>query len=316
MTLLLVAGLALLVLGAEALVRGSAALARRLGVGPLVVGLTIVAFGTSSPELVVSTRAALVGAGDIALGNVLGSNIANILLILGAAALIRPIRIQTQLVRIDIPIMIAVSLAPFLLLADGRVSRAEGLLLLGGIVAYTVLSIALARSERDPAVRHVIEQGLPAWPRRPLEQLLAIAAGLALLALGADLFVRGAVRMAGALGVSEALIGLTVVAVGTSLPELATSMVAAVRGEGDIAVGNVVGSNLFNLLGILGAAATARPLQATGIGRSDLLAMAAAALVLLPLARSGLRLQRWEAALLLAGYAAYVLLRSTLGGGH
>jgi len=315
MILLLVAGLVLLVVGAEALVRGSAALARRLGVGPLVVGLTIVAFGTSAPELVVSTRAALAGAGDIALGNVVGSNIANILLILGVAALIRPIRIQTQLVRIDIPIMIAVSLALFLVLDNGRVSRVEGVVLLAGIAAYTALSILLARRERDPAVRRLIEEGLPAWPRRLFEQVLAIAAGLVLLVFGADLFVRGAVRMAAALGVSEALIGLTVVAVGTSLPELATSIVAAAKGEGDIAVGNAVGSNLFNLLAILGTAATVRPLQATGVGRADLLAMAAAALVLLPLARSGLRLQRWEAALLLAGYVAYVIFRSTLGGG-
>lgn len=314
MLLTLVGGLVLLIVGAEALVRGSAALARRLGVGPLVVGLTVVAFGTSAPELVVSARAALAGAGDIALGNVLGSNIANILLILGLAAMIRPLRIQTQLVRIDIPIMIVVSLLFFLVLADRRVSQLEGLLLLCGIAVYTASSIVLARREQDPALRRSIEGGLPVWPRALAGQLAAIAGGLALLVLGANVFVKGAVRMAGALGVSEALIGLTVVAVGTSLPELATSVVAAAKGEGDIAVGNVVGSNVFNLLGILGASAALRPIVAVEIGAADLLAMVAAALLLLPLARSGLRLRRWEAALLLSVYVGYVLFRSASSG--
>ncbi len=313
--LFLFSGLVLLVFGGEGLVRGSAALARRLRVSSLVVGLTVVAFGTSAPELVVSVGAALRDSGDIALGNVVGSNIANVLLILGLAALIRPLAIQAQVLRVDIPILIGVSVAVVPLLWNGRVGRAEGALLFAGIVAYTVLSVVLARRESARAVLEEYDKGVPATPGNLAVQLVLIAGGLALLVGGANLFVGAARRLAQSLGVSEALIGLTIVAVGTSLPELMTSLIAAVRRENDIAVGNVVGSNIFNLLGILGASACVKPLRAEGIDAADYVVMLLAALVLLPLAWSGRRLDRREAVLLLAGYAAYVGLRATYGTG-
>jgi cation:H+ antiporter len=307
--LALITGLTLLLLGAEGLVRGGAALARRLRVSALVVGLTVVAFGTSTPELVVSIKAALLDAGDIALGNVVGSNIANVLLILGIAAIIRPLRVKAQVIRIDIPIMIGVSVLALPILMNGRVSRVEGLGLLAGIACYTILSVVLARRETEPAVLTEYDRALSARPRSLGGQIVAILLGLSMLAIGSDLFVRGAVALATAVGYSEAFIGLTVVAVGTSLPELFTSVVAAARGESDIAVGNVVGSNIFNLLAILGTSALLRPIQAAGVSRLDYLVMLVAALVLLPFAWSKLRLSRWEALVLLAAYAAYLYLR-------
>jgi len=303
------AGLILLLVGAEVLVRGGVALARRLRVSALVVGLTVVAFGTSTPELVVSLRAALVGAGDIALGNVVGSNIANVLLILGLAAIVRPLRVTAQVVRIDVPIMIGVSLLVLPVLIDGRVSRVEGVVLLAGIAGYTALSVVLARREKEPTVLIEYDQALSPRPRTLGGQVAAILLGLSVLAIGSSLLVRGAVAFAMSIGVSEAFVGLTVVAVGTSLPELLTSVVAAARRESDIAVGNVVGSNIFNLLGILGASAVLRPIRAAGVTRFDYGVMLLAALVLLPLAWSRLHLSRWEALVLLAAYVTYLGLR-------
>ena len=313
----LIAGVLLLALGAELLVRGGTALARRAGVGPLVIGLTVVAFGTSAPECVVSVRAALADRGDIAIGNVIGSNIANVLLILALAALVRPLAIQAKVIRIDVPVMIGVSALVAPVLVGRRVGRLEGLLLLAGIVAYTWLSFVLARREQGTAAETTYDESLRAWPRSLGLSLLATAGGVAILAAGAEVFVGGAVAAAAALHVPEAVIGLTVVAVGTSLPELVTSVVAAARNESDIAVGNVVGSNIFNLLAILGASASARPLRAEGIATGDYLVMLAAALILFPLVRSGQRLTRWEALVLLLGYVAYTAVRAgavALGG--
>lgn len=298
-------GVGLLYGGAEGLVRGSASVARRLGLSPLVIGLTVVAFGTSMPELVVSVRATLAGAGPIAVGNVVGSNIANIALILGLSALIRPIRVHAQLIRVDVPILIVASVALAVLLQDGRVGRVEGVLFLAGLVGYTVLGLRLARAE-SAAVHAEFAEATPpptgSWAR----DLVFIAAGLGLLVLGARLLVDGAVTIATSFGVSEAVVGLTIVAVGTSLPELATSLVAAGKGEGDIAVGNVVGSNLFNILGILGTASVVRPLTQTGMTRLDLGVMVGLALVMLPLMRTGFRLSRGEGGFLLAVYLVYV----------
>jgi len=302
----LAAGVLLLTIGAEALVRGASRLAGRLGVDPLLVGLTIVAFGTSAPEMVVSVTAARAGNGDVAIGNVVGSNVANILLILGTSALIRPPRVRARAIRGDVPIMIVVSLAMVPVLLDGRVGRVAGLALVAGILIYTALGVSLARREHDPEVETEFAELMRGWPRGALGETALVAAGLALLVWGSALFVGGAVGLARALHVSDALIGLTIVAVGTSLPELATSTVAAARGEGDIAIGNVVGSNIFNLLAILGVSAAVRPLQASGLARVDLLVMAAAAVLLLPLARSGMRISRAEGALMLAGYAAWI----------
>ncbi|MGC8763724.1 MAG: calcium/sodium antiporter [Acidobacteriota bacterium] len=305
------AGVLLLFLGGEGLIRGSSGLALRLGISPLVVGLTVVAFGTSSPELAVSLRAAWAGQGDIAAGNVVGSNIANIGLILGLAALLKPVRAAARAVRADAPLQAAAGLLLAAVLLDGRVSRGEGLVLLSGIVAYTASALAFARREGPEVVREYHE-GLPAsrgslWVLGPLA-----AGGLGLLLLGARFFLAGSVELARRAGVSEAVLGLTLVAVGTSLPELVTSVLAALRGEPDIALGNVLGSNLFNILGILGAAAAAAPLEVPGIGPGDLLAVAGFGLLVVPVVFTGRSVSRAEGAGLLLLYLAYLAVR-TLG---
>jgi len=303
---LLCGGLALLYVGAEGLVRGSTALALRLGLTPLVVGLTVVAFGTSSPELVVSVQASLTGNGPIALGNVIGSNICNVGLILGLAALIRPLNVHVQLLRLDVPLMLLTSILLTLLLRDSGLARPEGLLLTIGIVLYTTFNVWKARREHTAAQQEFADV-IPSIETKAWRDVLFVLGGIALLIVGAHLLVSGAVAIAERLGLSKAVIGLTIIAVGTSLPELATSLVAAARGEGDIAIGNVVGSNVFNILAILGFAALLNPLYAHEIGLVDLGVMTAFALLILPLMRSGFRLTRWEGALLLGLYAAYVV---------
>lgn len=300
----LTVGLCLLYVGAEGLVRGSAALALRLGLTRLVIGLTVVAYGTSSPELVVSVKAALDGNGAIALGNIVGSNICNIALILGLSALVNPLRIHAQVVRLQIPIMIAASLVLSMLLIDGQLNRFEGLGLFCGSVAYTIYSIYLARKETNKSLNERDTVRIPT--RKPWAYLLLVMAGFAMLVLGANLFVSGAISMAKNLGVSQAIIGLTIVALGTSLPELATSLVAAVRKEGDIAVGNVVGSNIFNILTILGLASLVRPIEIGGISVVDLIVMIVTGALALPLMWTGFLLNRWEGAFLLAIYCGYI----------
>jgi len=299
----------LLSLGASALVRGAASLALRLGLTPLIVGLTVVAFGTSAPELVVSVESALSGQGGIAVGNVVGSNIANVGLILALAALIAPFGIDRALVRRDVPLLIAVSAVAAALLWDGRLGLAEGVALVAGLVGWIAWSVVHARREaaeqRLAPDAHV--DGVPDAPSGSgLLDALFVAGGLAGLVVGGRLLVNGAVSLATAAGVSEAVIGLTVVAVGTSLPELFTSVVAAVRGHAEIAAGNVVGSNLFNLLGILGTAAIVRPLDATGFQTLDFAVMGGFAVAMLAMMLAGRRLGRLDGALLLAGYAAYM----------
>lgn len=299
-------GLVALWLGAEWLVRGAAALAHRLGLSSLVIGLTVVAFGTSAPELAVSLRGALTGLADVAVGNVVGSNIANLGLILGLAALLRPVVAAAQLIRREVPLMIAVSLLLVALLADGRLGRGEGVVLVLGIVAYTAWSVVAARRE-GAEVEQEFSAGEPGKSLSAGLAVLAVGGGLAVLVGGATVLVDGAVTLARAAGLSEAVIGLTLVAVGTSLPELATSTVAAVRGQGDIAAGNVIGSNIFNLLCILGVAATVRPLAPGGIGIVDLAVMVGFAVAVLPMLVTARRLSRWEGAALLAGYLAYTV---------
>lgn len=301
--LFVLVGLLLLTGGAEGLVRGAAALARRLGLSPLVIGLTVVAFGTSMPELVVSVGAALRGSPSVALGNVVGSNIANIGLILGTGALIAALRVQAQVIRFDMPILAAVSLLLVALLADGQVSRLDGALLAAGLVGYLVYSVRWGGA--DEAVDAEFEEALPR-PHRLAVDLALLGVGLALLVGGARLLVEGAVALATLLHVSEVVIGLTVVAIGTSLPELATSVVAAWRGEGDIAVGNAVGSCIFNILGILGITALVHPLGTADLGVVDGAVMVGFTLFLLPLMRTGFVLSRLEGALLLAAYLAYL----------
>ncbi len=310
----LIAGLVLLVAGAEVLVRGAAKLAAQFGIPPLIIGLTVVAFGTSAPETAVSVQAALDGSGDLAIGNVLGSNIANVLLILGLTALIAPLIVSRQLIRLDVPIMIGASLLSFALAWDGELSRLDGALLFSGVLAYTTFLIIGNR--KNPAAgeddEFTKEFGLhqAARPYAWLINLALIGAGLALLVGGANLLVEGAVSLARALGLSELVIGLTVVAVGTSLPELATSLLAALKGERDIAVGNIVGSNIFNLLCVLGLASLLSPLPISVSPNAlafDFPVMGAVAVACLPIFFAGYRINRWEGLLFLTYYAAYSL---------
>jgi cation:H+ antiporter len=297
-------GFVLLAGAAEALVFGAASLARRLGLSPLVIGLTVVSIGTSLPELLVSLEAALTGSGDLALGNVVGSNIGNIALILGVAALVRPIVVQAQVVRIEVPVLVAVSLAFVGLMADGSLGRIDGALLLAGIVAYVTYTLHAAQ-RTGAAVQAEFDEGVPA-AHSLLADLGMLAVGLGGLVAGAHLLVNGAVAIAETFGVGPIVIGLTVVAVGTSLPELATSVVAAYRGRGDIAVGNAVGSSIFNLLGILGATVVVQPLSAQALGWVETGVMLGTAVVILPFFRTNWTLSRVEGALLVGAYLAYI----------
>jgi cation:H+ antiporter len=300
------AGLALLYFGGEALVKGSASAALKLGLTPLVVGLTIVAFATSSPELVVCLDSALNGYGAIAVGNVVGSNILNIGLILGLSALVCPIGVQVQLIRFDVPVLIFASLLSAWMLRDITVGRIEGAVLLTGLIGYVLFAVLQARREHAPQVAGEFAEGVPKPSRALRIDLLLIIGGLALLVAGGRVLVMGAVTVARELGMSEALIGLTIVAAGTSMPEMATSIVAALRREPDIAIGNILGSNVFNLFGILGASALTMPLSAQGVATVDLAVMIGFAVALLPLLWSGFTLNRLEGALLLLAYGGYV----------
>ena len=296
-------GFLILAGAAEALVYGAASLARRMGISPLVIGLTVVSIGTSLPELVVGIDAALGGTGDLALGNVVGSNIGNLALILGLAALVRPIAVQTQVVRVDGPILAGVSLLFVGLILDGGLGRADGGLLLAGMGGYVLYTLWAARkTTSDPEVfEDVVPSRHATWVDGGLFVL-----GLLGLVGGAHLLVEGAVAIAASLGVGPIIVGLTVVAVGTSLPELATSVVAARRGKGDMAVGNAVGSSIFNLLGILGATVLVHPLSVRSLRWIDLGAMVGSALLILPLLRTDWTLDRGEGAVLFLGYVAYV----------
>ena len=304
---LFVAGLGLLVLGAEWLVRGASRLAGALGISPLVIGLTVVAFGTSAPEVAVSVKSAWAGQPDLALGNVVGSNIFNVLFILGASAIITPLVVSSQLIRLDVPVMIGLSVLVFLLAGDGSIGRLDGALLFAGVVVYTAFQVRQSRKESAAIRDEYAQEYAPKRSSTPAN-LALVAAGLALLVLGSRWLVNGAVAFAQALGVSELVIGLTIVAAGTSLPEVATSILAAFRGERDIAVGNVVGSNIFNLLAVLGLSGLVAPggLPApAALLRFDLPVMVAVALACLPIFASGAVIARWEGALFLFYYAAY-----------
>ena len=303
----LLAGLLILTVGAELLVRGASGLAARLGVSPLVIGLTIVAFGTSSPELAVSVRASLAGTADIALGNVIGSNIFNVLVILGFAAVVAPLIVQQKLVQVDVPIMIGAGLALWLLGLDGRIGRLEGAALGLGLVLYGAGAVRSARRE-PPEVRAEYTRRYGARPKSLAWLLGLLVIGLAGCVLGARLLVDGAVTMALAMGVSELVIGLTIVAAGTSLPELATSIMAAVRGERDIAVGNVVGSNIFNTLGIAGVMGMLGPeVPVSGaVLWLHMPIMLSASIACLPIFVTGHRIGRLEGAALLIGFASYI----------
>lgn len=312
--LFLILGLGLLVAGGEGLVRGASGLALAARITPAVVGLTIVAAGTSAPEMVVSIQSALNGSAGIAVGNVVGSNIFNIGAILGLAACVSPLRVMGNTVRMEWPVMMLAALQLFLLARDGVIDRVEGGFLLAAMVAFVAYAVWLGRNASTPDESDGFDEMVTAsfgasGARALIYNILAVAVGVGLLAAGSTLLVKGAVGIAAGLGVSETVIGLTIVAAGTSTPELVTSLVASKRGRDDIAIANVVGSNIFNILGILSVTALVRPLAVPEVILSrDLWWMLGASVVLLPLMWSGMRINRVEGGLLLAGFTTYLAL--------
>ncbi len=338
--LLLLGGFVLLVAGGEALVRGASSLGKTVGLSSLVIGLTVVSSATSAPELAVSAGAALSGSPGLAVGNVVGSNIANILFVMGLTAVFGALMVKVQLVKIDIPIMIGLSVITLLMCLDGTISTLEGSTLVGLLVVYLVVTIVLARRQthrsktkttpEDDAAAPAASEGAgdSVKPTRTLRtskrrstliDLVLLVVGIALLVAGAQMLVSASTTIAQALGVSDLIIGLTIVAIGTSLPELATSVIAALRGERDMAVGNLVGSNLFNIGAVLGLTAVIAP---GGIDvdpaavHFDLPVMIATALVLLPLAFTAAVIGRWEGVLLVLLYGSYVTYLVLDAAGH
>ena len=307
----LIGGLVVLIVGADLMVRGASRLAAAIGISPLVIGLTVVAFGTSAPELAVSALSSTSGQDDLAIGNVVGSNIANILLILGLAAAIVPLTVKRQLIRFDLLIMIGSSLLLWFFARDGNISQREGAILFVGILCYTVFLIV--QSRREHAASEILEEiyvAVTPSVRHTLQNIALAIIGLGMLLFGSRMLVDSAVTIATALGVGEILIGLTIVAVGTSLPEIATSIVAAMRGERDIAVGNAVGSNIFNILSVLGITAiiTGGGVAVPAVVLSfDMPVMIAVALLCLPVFYSNREISRWEGVLFLLYYAAYTI---------
>lgn len=297
-----IAGIILLYYGAEYLIKGGVSIALKLKVPSLIIGLTLVAFGTSAPELVVSVDAVLKGSGDISIGNVVGSNICNIALILGLSAVIAPLTVQKKLLRFDMPVLLifTTALAVFCFISQG-VARWQGGIFLAGIIAYTFYNIYSGKKDGSDGGEEIAESKIfPYW----LSALMVIG-GLSALVGGAKLFVNAAIFIARAGSISDAVIGLTVVAVGTSLPELATSVVAAIKGEQDIAIGNVVGSNIFNILCILGITPLLSPIHAPEIDLTDLGMMLFLTAALWPIMRTNWKINRCEGAFLLLAYCGY-----------
>jgi cation:H+ antiporter len=298
--------LLLLYFGANWLVKGSSSLALKAGVSPLVAGLTVVAFGTSSPELVVSVNAAISGHGNMAIGNVVGSNLFNICIILGISALVAPLKIKMQLLKIDIPVLIVTTIGFMLLFADRHISRFEGVVLVSGIVLYTIMNIILARREKNIEVLAEFQESVTDPKLKWYWSAGLILIGLGLLIAGSELLVKGAVVIARSLGVGETIISLTIIAAGTSMPELASSIVATIKKEYDIAIGNIIGSNIFNILGIIGISSLVKPLSAIAISNIDLYAMLGVTLLLLPFFRTHYTLKRDEGFFLIALYGMYL----------
>ena len=298
-------------LGAESLVRGASRLASTFGVSPLVIGLTVVAFGTSAPEVAVSVNAALAGNTDLSVGNVVGSNIFNVLFILGVSALITPLVVHSQIIRQEIPILIGSCLLLFAMSADDRIELSESILLLTSLAAYTVFLIIQSRKESKAVQDEYAAENKPtsSWDSSVIVQVLLLAIGLYLLVQGSDWLVESAVAFARMIGVSDIVIGLTIVAAGTSMPEVATSVMAAVKGERDIAVGNVVGSSTFNILGCLGVTglvASSGIVIPASVVNFDLWVMLAVCFACVPVFLTGREIARWEGAVFLGYYIAYV----------
>lgn len=304
--LYVLSSLVLLYFGASWLVKGSSSLAIKAGVSPLIAGLTVVAFGTSSPELVVSVNVALSGHGNIAIGNVIGSNLFNICIILGISAVITPLKLKMQLLKIDIPILIITTIVFMLLFADRHISRLEGGILLVGIILYTTLNIILARREKDKEVidefNETVSNGKIKW----YFSAGMIVLGIGVLVAGSEILVKGAVDIARSLGVGDTIIGLTIIAAGTSVPELASSIVAVMKKEYDIAIGNVIGSNIFNILGIIGISGIINPLSAIAISNIDLYIMLGVTFLLLPFFRTNYTLKRDEGIFMIGLYLMYL----------
>lgn len=325
---LFILGLAVLSLGAELFVRGASRLAALAGISPLIIGLTVVAFGTSAPEVAVVVQAGFQGQDELAFGNIVGSNISNFLLILGISALVAPLVVSQRLIQLEVPLLLGISVVVLFLGLDGRIDRFEGMLMFAGAILYTVLIIRESRKENQEASAEQAKDNSQqttsnpsqtgqksGWGKNALWMLL----GLAGLVLGANWLVDGASGIARLFGVSELVIGLTVVAVGTSLPELATSVMAGLRGERDLAIGNIIGSNLFNLLFVLGIAGAVAPGGLTVPDSSisfDLPVLIAVTAATLPIFFSGYNITRWEGTLFLAYYAAYSLYLFMFGAEH
>ncbi len=319
--LFFVLGLFALLAGAEALVHGASRIALSFGLSPLVVGLTIVAFGTSAPEVAISVGAALHSANDIAIGNVVGSNIFNILMIIGVSALIAPLAVHTQLIRQEVPIMIGASLLLLVVMLDGRLSRVDAGILLGLLILYVSFLVRQARAETRET-KEIYADAVAdhhRWDRHWSVQLLLIFVGLGLLVIGSNWLVDASVAFARAMGVSDLVIGLTIIAAGTSMPEFATSVLAAIRGERDIAIGNCVGSNTFNILGCLGISGLVGG-QGLSVSepvlRFDVWVMAAVALACLPVFISGREIGRGKGLLFVGYYVAYVAYLILDAQGH
>lgn len=303
--LLFILGLVMLVTGGEMLIRGASRMAVSFGISPLVVGLTVVAFGTSSPELAVTTSSALQGKPDIGVGNVVGSNICNVLLILGISAAIAPLAVARRILRLDVPLMIGLSVLVYVLGFDGAITRLEGGLLFAGLILYTVWTVVQSRRENLNG-ENILDtpQGKPKlWV-----DIVLVVAGLGLLVAGSDWLIDGAVAAARMLGVSELIIGLTVVAIGTSLPEIAASVIASLRGERDIAVGNVIGSNIFNIMSVLGFSSLVSP-ESIPVSQAalnfDIPVMIASAVACFPVFLAGFIIKRWEGMVFLGYYGVY-----------
>jgi len=303
--LLIALGVVLLYLGGELLLRHSVALARHWGISPLVIGLTVVAFGTSAPELAATLAAALSGSSEVAYGNVIGSNIANLSLVLGAAALMRPLATQARFIRREMPFLFLVTLSLFAVVGDGLINRWEGGLLLTGLFVYLAYLLRQPRESPEVEAEFAAEFGEGSFS--PLFAVAGLTLGILLLSGGASALVNGATTLAKAWGVPERVIGLTIVALGTSLPELASSLVAARKGESDILLGNLIGSNVFNSLGILGVTALIRPVQPDGSAAMlDLAVLLGLVLLAWPMLYTGMRLGRREGAVLLFIYLLYI----------
>jgi len=303
---LILISLILMYFGASWLVKGSSSLALKAGISPLIAGITVVAFGNASPELAASVYAALSGHGNIAIGNVIGSSFFNILIVLGISALIAQLKIRIQLIKIDIPVLIAATIGFMLCFADRQISRFEGGILLFGLILYMIIKIILARREKSVEILAEVKNSVPDQKIKWFWAIGIIIAGVGLLVAGSELLVKGAVAMAGALGVGETIIGLTIIAAATSIPLLTFSIVASIRKEYNLAIGNVVGASIFNILGTIGISSVIHPLSAIAISSIDLYIMVGVSLLLLQLLRTKYILKRDDGIFMIGVYLFYL----------